>query len=294
MIANPFRSRRAIGVAVLDAPADRGADQAARGDGARRLLRSALSSWASPERCSPIDWSYARAMTDHDRAAARREIADALVNALERRHEVLDVDRGGRGSRGGRRRDRQTARHLARGGEAVMGMSFDRLTKDSRRKIADELDDLNKQLTFTLGERQGRRPDAAAVRAASPTATSSPRAPRTSRRPATVQVGPRASSTTRFVRGWGESTPKMRSGWSPWSARDKVGMVFGELVDREVNVRMWIHPGASRRRATAPRRCGKARIGDGGLFPGGADGRPLAGCRTVVDQGRHASGEPLA
>src|SRR6202044_1391669 len=30
-------------------------------------------------------------MTDHDRAAARREITNALMNALERRHEVLDL-----------------------------------------------------------------------------------------------------------------------------------------------------------------------------------------------------------
>ena len=30
-------------------------------------------------------------MTDQDRAAARREIADALLTALERRHEVLDA-----------------------------------------------------------------------------------------------------------------------------------------------------------------------------------------------------------
>ena len=30
-------------------------------------------------------------MTDHDRTAARREITNALMNALERRHEVLDL-----------------------------------------------------------------------------------------------------------------------------------------------------------------------------------------------------------
>ena len=30
-------------------------------------------------------------MTDHDRAAARREITDAFLTALERRHEVLDL-----------------------------------------------------------------------------------------------------------------------------------------------------------------------------------------------------------
>ncbi|MGB8793082.1 MAG: GNAT family N-acetyltransferase, partial [Mycobacterium sp.] len=28
-------------------------------------------------------------MTDHDRAAARRDITDAFLTALERRHEVL-------------------------------------------------------------------------------------------------------------------------------------------------------------------------------------------------------------
>jgi hypothetical protein len=30
-------------------------------------------------------------MTDQDRKAARREIADALLKALERRHEIADV-----------------------------------------------------------------------------------------------------------------------------------------------------------------------------------------------------------
>ncbi|PRC58860.1 GNAT family N-acetyltransferase, partial [Mycobacterium sp. ITM-2017-0098] len=30
-------------------------------------------------------------MPDQDQTAARREIADALVSALDRRHEVLDV-----------------------------------------------------------------------------------------------------------------------------------------------------------------------------------------------------------
>ena len=92
-------------------------------------------------------------MTDQDRAAARRDIADALLNALERRHEVLDaiVESA----------DRQSAVDAITellgtsriGSEAVMGMSFDRLTKDSRRRIAKELDDMNSQLSFTLKER---------------------------------------------------------------------------------------------------------------------------------------------
>ena len=92
-------------------------------------------------------------MTDHDRKAARREIADALLKALERRHEVLDLMVES---------DNKAAAIEAivglldishEGAEAVMNMSFDRLTKDSRKIIQAELEDLNKQLSFTLGER---------------------------------------------------------------------------------------------------------------------------------------------
>src|SRR6516162_4264817 len=92
-------------------------------------------------------------MTDHDRAAARREIADALVNALERRHEVLDaiVEADDRDAAVDAIATLLGTTRL--GGQAVIGMCFDKLTKDSRRKIADELEDLNQKLTFTLIER---------------------------------------------------------------------------------------------------------------------------------------------
>src|ERR1700757_5393910 len=94
-------------------------------------------------------------MTDHDRAAARREIADALVNALERRHEVLDVIVEADDRAAAVEAIAKLLGTTRLGGEAVMGMSFDKLTKDSRRKIADELEDLNKRLTFTFLERPG-------------------------------------------------------------------------------------------------------------------------------------------
>src|ERR1700712_1867355 len=92
-------------------------------------------------------------MTDHDRAAARREITDALQKALDRRHEVLDVivEAGDKAAAVAEIAALLETSKL--GGEAVMAMAFTQLTKDARRKIADELDDLNKQLTFTLGER---------------------------------------------------------------------------------------------------------------------------------------------
>ena len=92
---------------------------------------------------------YAYAMPDHDIAAVRREITDAMLTALDRRHEVLDtiVDAETRGAA-----VEAVAALLgtsARSAEAVIGLSFEHLTKDSRRKIAAELEDLNSQLSFT-------------------------------------------------------------------------------------------------------------------------------------------------
>ena len=103
-------------------------------------------------------------MTDHDRAAARRELADALQRALDRRHEVLDVivESGDNASAVDAIAKLLGTSKL--GGEAVMAISFAQLTKDSRRKIADELEDLNKQLSFTLGERPASSGESLALR----------------------------------------------------------------------------------------------------------------------------------
>src|SRR3954454_5490870 len=92
-------------------------------------------------------------MADHDRAAARREITDALIAALDRRHEVLDVivdanDRAAAVEAGA-----ALLGIAPLGAEAVVAMPLHRLTKDSRRQIATELEDLNSRLTFTLIDR---------------------------------------------------------------------------------------------------------------------------------------------
>ncbi len=88
------------------------------------------------------------------------------MKALDRRHEVLDiiVDAEDRDAAVEAIATLLGTTHA--GGEAVIGLSFDRLTKESRRIIAEELDDLNSQLTFTLNERPrvlGRNPGAARV-----------------------------------------------------------------------------------------------------------------------------------
>ena len=183
-------------------------------------------------------------MTDHDHAAARREIADALQKALDRRHEVLDVIVEAD--------DRATAveaisalletSHV--GGEAVMSISFDQLTKDSRRKIANELEDLNKQLTFTLGERPASSGESLVLRSFSSAADRAIFVART------TDVGARGDGSgapagnidDEISAALGRVSNEEAVWFVAEEGADKVGMVFGELVGGEVNVRIWIHP----------------------------------------------------
>jgi GNAT superfamily N-acetyltransferase len=196
---------------------------------------------------APPNWSrriYAGAMTDQDRAAARREIADALLKALERRHDVLDiiVDSD----------DRASAVEAIsallgtsrRGSEAVLGLSFDQVTKDSRDRITDELNDLNSQLSFTLGERPASSDESLQLRPFSDESDRDIFATRTQ------EVGAAGDGSGAPA---GNLDDEIRSARSRLSAEEaawfvavdgeqKVGLVFGELVGGEVNVRIWIHP----------------------------------------------------
>src|SRR3984957_9463070 len=92
-------------------------------------------------------------MTDHDRAAARRDITDAFLTALERRHEVLDliVEADDRSSAVDGIVALLGISRLGAGGGA--GVPFDQLTKDPRKKTAAELEDLNNLLSFTFKDR---------------------------------------------------------------------------------------------------------------------------------------------
>lgn len=187
---------------------------------------------------------YARGMTDHDKAAARREIADALLNALNRRHEVLDVIVDAD--------DRQAAidavagllgtSHLA--AEAVVGLSFSQITKDSRRAIAAELDDLNSQLSFTVAERPAASGESLELR---PFAAETDRDIFVAR---TTDVGasgdgsgaPAADVDDEIRAALGRVDAEEAAWFVALEDDQKVGMVFGELTHGEVNVRIWIHP----------------------------------------------------
>lgn len=183
-------------------------------------------------------------MTDQDRTVARRAIADALMTALERRHEVLDVivESG----------DRQSAIDAITellgksriGAEAVMNMSFAQLTKDSRKQIAAELDDLNSKLSFAVGERPASADETLRLRPFSPDDDRDIFATRTDEVGAAGDGSGSPASALDDEIAWARD--RLKAEEAAWfiaiDGEHKVGMVFGELDGGEVNVRIWIHP----------------------------------------------------
>ncbi|SLI52143.1 Gcn5-related N-acetyltransferase [Mycobacteroides abscessus subsp. bolletii] len=183
-------------------------------------------------------------MTDHDRLATRREIADALTSAFERRHEVLDliVEADDRKSAIDAIATLLGTSHV--GGEAVMGMSFDKLTKDERRKNAAELEDLNSQLTFTLMERPASSGDSLELRPFSGSSDADIFAVRTEE---VGQAGDGSGAPAGMLEDeLRAALARIDDEEAAWfvavEGASKVGIVFGELVDGEVNVRIWVHP----------------------------------------------------
>lgn len=183
-------------------------------------------------------------MTDHDKAAARRELTDALLKALDRRHEVLDVIVEAQDKAAAVKAIATLLETSQQGGEAVMAMQFDRLTRDSRRRIAEELDDLNKQLTFTFAERPASSGDDLTLRPFSGTEDRDLFAARTEDVGATGDGsgGPAGSLDDEIAAALGRVSAEEAVWFVALDGAQKVGMVFGELVAGEVNVRIWIHP----------------------------------------------------
>lgn len=208
-------------------------------------------------------------MTAVDRAVSRREITDALLKAMERRHEVLDVIVDSE--------DRTSAVHAIAellgvsplGCEAVIGMSLDQLTKDSRSRIADELDDLNNELTFTLGDRPASSGESLTLRLFSGEQDRDILADRT------TDVGASADGTGRPA---GDLAEEISAALARVDDEDaavfvaidgahKVGMVFGDLNHGEVNVRIWIHP-EHRKKGYGTAALRRARAEMAAYFPG--------------------------
>ena len=131
------------------------------------------------------------------------------------------------------------------GGEAVLRLSFDRLTKVSRRRIAAELEDLNHELSFIDGGAAAESGRATCMlRPFSADADRDIFAARTDDvRAAGDGSGAPAGDLDDEIRA---AVGRVHAEEAVWlvaiDGSDKVGMVFGELASGEVNVRIWIHP----------------------------------------------------
>lgn len=183
-------------------------------------------------------------MTDQDRTVTRRAIADALLTALERRHEVLDAIVASENREAAVDAVSDLLGKSRIGAEAVMNMSFDQLTKESRRRIAAELDDLNSQLSFTVSERPASADDKLRLRPFSHDHDRDIFGARTEEVGAAGDgSGSPASSLDDEI---ASARDRLRAEEAAWfialDGDQKVGMVFGELAGGEVNVRIWIHP----------------------------------------------------
>ena len=182
-------------------------------------------------------------MADDDRKIARREIADTMVRALERRHELLDVVVDSEDYDAAIEAIATMLGASAMAAEAVLRLSFDRLTKVSRRRIAAELEDLNNQLSFTMGETR-HSADSMVLRPFTPEADRDIFAARTDDvREAGDGSGAPAGDLDDEIRAGLRKVDAEEAAWLvAVQGSNKIGMVFGDLIGGEVNVRIWIHP----------------------------------------------------
>lgn len=207
-------------------------------------------------------------MPDHDIAAARREITDALLTALDRRHELLDAIVEAEDRPAAVAAIRETLGASERGAEAVLGLSFDRLTKESRRAIAAELEDLNTQLSFTASERPASVGDTLILRLFAGDADRDIFAIRTEDQHAAGDgSGAPAGDLDDEIRSAVDRVAAEDAAWFvALEGDEKVGMVFGELAGGEVNVRIWIHP-AHRKRGFGTAALRRSRAQMAAYFP---------------------------
>lgn len=209
-------------------------------------------------------------MTDVDQTASRRDITDALLSAMERRHEVLDIivdaeDREAAAT--------EIATLLGKsklGAQAVLNMSFYQLTKAERRQNQAELDNLNEAITFTLAERPASSGDTLDLRPFSADDDADLFAERTS------EQGVAGDGSGAPAGDLGDEIAKavdrVDSEDAVWlvavEADRKIGFVFGELNDGgEVDVRIWIRPSA-RKHGYGTAALRKSRTEMAALFPG--------------------------
>jgi len=184
-------------------------------------------------------------MTDQDAIVARKAVADAVVRAMERRHEVLDAVVASDDYDAAIESLADLLDTSPAAAEAVLRLSFDRLTKVARRRIAAELDNLTDQaLTYTTAD---RAPEPARRLRLRPFAADRDRDIFAERTHDVRSAGDGTGTPARDLADEiSDAVARVAAEEAAWLVAEvgptKVGMVFGELADGEVGVRIWIHP----------------------------------------------------
>jgi GNAT superfamily N-acetyltransferase len=206
-------------------------------------------------------------MTEQDSRVERREIARAMVRALERRHELLDVVVESEDYDAAIEAIASALGTSLVGAEAVLRLSFDRLTKVSRDRIAAELEDLNGQLSF-MSEQPASTGQNLVLRPFSADKDRDIFAARTDDvRAAGDGSGAPAGDLDDEIRAAVGRVDDEEAAWLvAIDGTEKIGMVFGELAGGEVNVRIWIHP-AYRKRGYGTATLRKSRSEMAAYFP---------------------------
>jgi GNAT superfamily N-acetyltransferase len=190
-----------------------------------------------------------------------------MVRALECRHELLDAIVESEDYDAAIEAIATLIGTSLVAAEAVLRLSFDRLTKVSRDRIAAELEDLNSQLSF-MAEQSVSPGQNLVLR---PFAASKDRdifAARTDDvRAAGDGSGAPAGDLDDEIRAAVSRVDAEEAAWLvAIDGSEKVGMVFGELAGGEVNVRIWIHP-AYRKRGYGTAALRKSRSEMAAYFP---------------------------
>lgn len=182
-------------------------------------------------------------MTEQD--ATSREMAAALVHAMERRHEVLDAVVASDDYDAAIESIAALLDTSEEAAEAVLRLSFDRLTKVARRRIAAELQNLDSQASaFTPPEQTAGSARRLMLR---PFTAEDDRDIFAAR---TADMQSAGDGTAAPAGDLGDeirdAVARVAAEEAAWLVAEvgatKVGMVFGELTDGEVGVRIWIHP----------------------------------------------------
>lgn len=178
-------------------------------------------------------------VTAQDRIQDRRQLTATLVRALDRRHDVLDaiVDASNREAAVAAIATLldATPDHA----QAVLGLTFGRLTKDERRKTQAELDDLDTRLEWTAKDR--------------PASTGRSIALRPFTADDAVLFGRRCAD--QYPDWDAERIEAERAGvlariadeTAAWFIAEEtdgapVGLIFGEIDGGEIDVAIWIDP----------------------------------------------------